>query len=94
MCLRKGVFPYEYISNDDRLLETKLPEQHHFYSELKGEHISDEEYQFALNLFKTAKCKTINDYMKLYLLVDVLLLLEVFEKFRDTMFKDYKLDPS
>ena len=32
--------------------------------------------------------------MKLYLIVDVLLLLEVFEKFRDTKFVKYKLDPS
>ena len=32
--------------------------------------------------------------MKLYLIVDVPLLLEVFEKFRDTVFQKYKLDPS
>ena len=31
--------------------------------------------------------------MKLYLLIDVLLLLEVFERFRDTIFETYKLDP-
>ena len=32
--------------------------------------------------------------MKLYLVEDVLILFEVFEKVRDTMFENYKLDPS
>ena len=46
-----------------------------------------------MKLLNSTKCETIKDYMKLYLLVDVLLLLEVFERFRDTMFDKYKLDP-
>ena len=94
MCLRKGVFPYEYISSDSRLMESELPTKNHFYSNLRGEDISDDDYNFALKLFKSAKCNTIKDYMELYLLVDVLLLSEVFEKFRDTIFETYKLDPS
>ena len=61
---------------------------------MESEDISDDEYIFELKLFKSAKCETIKDYMELYLLVDVLLLLEVFERFRDTIFKTYKLDPS
>ena len=32
--------------------------------------------------------------MQFHLITDVLLLLEVFEKFRDFMFEKYKLDPS
>ena len=47
-----------------------------------------------MKFFKAAKCETIEDYMKLYLIIDLLLLLEVFEKFRDTMFENYKQDPS
>ena len=46
-----------------------------------------------IQLFNSLKCETIK-YMKIYLLVDVLLSLEVFERFRDTVFKKYKLDPS
>ena len=32
--------------------------------------------------------------MKFCLIIDILLLLESFEKFRDIMFEKYKLDPS
>ena len=30
MCLRKGVFLYEYISDDSRLMESKLHTKDHF----------------------------------------------------------------
>ena len=94
MCYRKGVFPYEYIDNISRLNETKLPDRDKFYSSLSGQHASLDDYNFALNLFKEAKCKTIKDYMQLYLKVDVLLLAEVFENFRDVIFDNYGLDPA
>ena len=75
MCLEKGVFSYEYMSDDSRLMEGKLPaKKKKIYSELKGENISDYKYNCALNLLKTANCETIKDCMNLYLIVDVLLL--------------------
>ena len=66
----------------------------HFYSELKRVNILIDDCNFALKLFKPAPCETIKDYVKLYLIVDALLLLEVFEKIRDNMFEKYILDPS
>ena len=33
--LRKGVFLYEYISDESRLMDSKLSEKEHFYRELK-----------------------------------------------------------
>ena len=39
MYLRWGVFPYEYISDDNWLMMSKLSAKQHLCSELKGENM-------------------------------------------------------
>ena len=90
---RKGCYPYDYVSSIDILQETKLPSKDLFYSKLYDEHISDEDYQHAIQVWDTFNCKTLKDYHDLYLKSDVLLLADVFENFRKTCLKHYKLDP-
>ena len=90
---RKGVYPYDYVSSLDKLSETQLPPKEEFYSQLYDEDISDEDYQHAIKVWNTFECKTIRDYHNLYLKSDVLLLADVFENFRKTCLKHYKLDP-
>ena len=94
MCTKKGVFPYEYIVNEEKLLENELPVKDAFYSNLRGEHITDEEYRFAQSLFHKAQCKNIYEYMVLYLITDVVLLAQVFDALRKQLHERYNLDPS
>ena len=91
---KKGVYPYDYVSDFSVLAETQLPPKEAFYSKLDDKDISEEDYQHAINVWNTFNCKTIRDYHDLYLKTDVLLLADVFEKFRKTCMEHYDLDPA
>ncbi|KAL3862259.1 hypothetical protein ACJMK2_008241 [Sinanodonta woodiana] len=41
MMRRKGIFPYEYLTDFSRLNETSLPPREELYSMLTDEHITD-----------------------------------------------------
>ena len=78
----------------EKLKETKLPPKEAFYSKLNNEGISDEDYTHARKVWKTFEMKTLEDYHNLYNELDVLLLADVFENFRDICIKNYNLDPA
>ena len=91
---KKGVYPYDYVNDLSKMTETQLPPKEEFYSKLNDEILSDEQYNHAKEVWSTFNCKTIRDYHDLYLKTDVLLLADVFEKFRNTCLEYYKLDPA
>ena len=78
----------------DKLNETQLPPKEAFYSKLNKSHISDEDYERALKVWREFDCKTMRDYHDLYLKSYVLLLADVFENFRDLCLKNCELDPA
>ena len=90
---RKGTYPYDYMDSFDKFHKTKLPMKEEFYSILNNEHISNEQYKHAQNVWDTFNLKTMGDYHDLYLKSDTLLLADVFENFRKTCLQYYKLDP-
>ena len=92
LLLRKGVYPYEYMSGWDKFSEKCLPSIENFRSKLKGE-ISAEDYSHAINVWKHFSCEDIGQYHDLYLKTDVLLLADVFENFRSLSLDVYALDP-
>lgn len=91
---RKGAYPYEYTDSWGKLKETHLPEKEDFYSTLTEEHIKEEDYHHAKELWKHFNCKTLGEYSDLYLKIDVLLLADVFENYRDLCLSTYQLDPA
>ena len=91
---QKGVYCYEYTDNWDKFKETKLPIKEKFYSSLNDTDISDEDYKRALEIWDKFNCKNLGDYSDLYLKSDVCLLADVFENFRNTCLRYYKLDPT
>ena len=90
---KKGIYPYDYMDSFDRFDEVALPPKDSFYSILTDEHVSEEEYQHAQNVWDAFDLKTMGQYHDLYLKTDVLLLADVFENFRKTCLQHYKLDP-
>ena len=82
------------MDTPEKLKETQLPSREVFYSKLTDEGISDENYAHALEVWKTFEMENLKDYHNLYNQVDVLLLTDVFENFRDIYIKNYNLDPA
>lgn len=90
---RKGVLPYEYIDSWKKLDETALPSKIQFDNKLTNEQCSEVNYKHAKKVWEKFKCETLWDYLKIYLITDVLLLTDIFENFRKICYKIYSLDP-
>ena len=90
---KKGVFPYEFMSDFKKLNVNKLPPKSKFYSRLNDSNITNEEYEHAQNVWKGFNCETMRDYHDLYLKTDVLLLADVMENYRNVCIENYGLDP-
>ena len=94
LLLRKGVYPYEYMDDWDRLNEEKLPNKSDFYSSLNMEDISEINYRHALKVFNKFNIKILGEYHDLYVQSDTILLANVFESFRNLYLNTNELDPA
>ena len=77
-----------------RFDDTSLPDKEGFYSSLNMEDITDVDYRHKKRVFKNFNNKNMGDYHDLYLQSDTLLLVDVFENFRNMCLKVYELDPA
>ena len=91
---RKGVYPYEYMDDFEKFKKQSLPKKTSFFSRLKQEKVSDEDFEHAQKVWKECKLKNMGDFHDLYLKTDVLLLADVMENFRKLCEKHYELDPA
>ena len=63
----KGVYPYDYMDNFDKFIETQSPNKKDFYLKLYNENITDEQYRHAQNVWTTFFIKNMGQYHDLYL---------------------------
>ena len=95
MILGKSFFPYEYCQNLSQMYSVlKLPKLKHFYSQLSEKSISKTDHKFAKKVWKKFGCRHLVDYTLIYCKIDVLILSEIFEAFRDEMIQFSGLDPA
>ena len=92
LLLKKGVYPYEYMSSLDKLTDAALPVHQSFYSALSDANISTEDYEHAQRVYSAFKCQTLRDYTDLYVASDVVLLADVLAHRRKLMYQTFKLD--
>ena len=62
-----------------------------FYSSYTNKYFSDKEYERLFDVWNKFEMKTMKNYHDLYLKCEVLLLPDVFEKFRNNSLKNYGL---
>ncbi|XP_064653079.1 uncharacterized protein LOC135503432 [Lineus longissimus] len=91
---RKGVYPYEWVDSYEKFQSQQLPSIEEFYSTFNSTKISQEEYLHAQHVWDRFNCQTFEDYHKIYLETDVLLLADIIENFRQTCMDIYNLDPA
>ena len=59
-----------------------LPPIENFYSSLKLDNISEEDYDKTLEIYKKLNCKNIKEYLDIYLKLDICLQADIFNVFR------------
>ena len=89
---RKGVFPYSFIDSWDAYEHSGLPPINFFKNDLTEEECSQEDYNYALEVYSKFNCKSLKDYSNIYLKTDVLLLADIMIGFRKVLYNQYQLD--
>nr|CAI5852894.1 unnamed protein product [Callosobruchus analis] len=89
---KKGVYPYDFTDSFDKFSYPHLPSQGEFFYRLEAKNISNEQYQYAQYVWDSFDIKNLGEYSDLYPKTDVMLLAEVFEQFRSSCPRTYKLD--
>ena len=75
-------------------METELPPQKAFYSNLNMSNISIEDYRHEQKVWNAFSIHNLGECHDLYLHTDVILLANMFEAFRDTCLEHYSLNPA
>ena len=90
--IRKGAFPSEYVDSWEKFNETALLPKNDLYGNLNLENISGEDYVHAKKVCDVFKIKNLGEYHDLYVKIDTLLLVDIYENFRNMCLNIYKLD--
>ena len=88
---QKTHFPYEWIT-EENIYDEKMPPIEDFYSSLKLQNISKDEYDETLRIYKELKCKNVKDYLEIYMKLDICLQADIFNVFRSIIWNQFSID--
>ena len=89
----KVCFPYEFITKEN-IYNKELPPIENFYSSLKLDNISEEDYDKTLEIYEKLNCKNIKEYLDTYLKLDICLQADIFNVFRKCIWDKFEIDCS
>ena len=89
----KACFPYEWLSKEN-IYNKELPPIENFYSSLKLDNITKEDYVKTLEIYNKLKCKNIKEYLDIYLKLDICLQSDIFNVFRKCIWDKFEIDCS
>ena len=88
---QKGFFPYEWLDSLDKLDQTTLPPRSAFFSKLKQESISEEDYRVVLRAWHEHGMKSVRDLLIWYNNLDVKPFLTALER-QATIYREKDID--
>ena len=92
MLLPKGFYLYEHMDPWEKFNKISLPEKGDLYSHFNKEDITNANYAHAKRVCIDFEIKDLRKYPDLYVQSNTLLLLDVFEIFRNMYLELYELD--
>ena len=78
----KGFFPYEWTTSLEKLDHPSLPPHEAFYSKLRGENITEEDYHHCQAVWEKEGMRTMRDFLVWYNNRDVVPFVEAVEKMK------------
>ena len=91
---KKLAYPYEYFNNiDDYKKPVDNLKKEDFFNKLNNDYPDDEEIERTKEIIKLFNIKDGEQLTKLYCKSDVILLVDVFEKFVEVSTDEYKINP-
>ncbi|XP_074026944.1 uncharacterized protein isoform X2 [Leptinotarsa decemlineata] len=90
----KGVMSYDYFDSFEKFEETNLPSIDHFFNKLDNKPCPRRRYIRAQEVWNKLNISNLGEYVDIYMKTDVLLLADVFERFRTCILESHGLDPA
>ena len=84
-------FAYEWLT-EENIYDKKLPTIENFYSGLKLQNISQEQYNKTIEIYEKLKYKNVKDYLDIYMKLDICLQADIFNVFRNIIWDKFKID--
>ena len=93
MLNEKVCFPNEWLTKEN-IYNENLPPIEKFYSSLKLDNITKKDCYKTLEIYEKLNCRNINEYLDIYLKLDIRLQSDIFNVFRKCIWGKFEIDCS